>query len=74
MTTDHVTNAVEIDIHKLPYMEDLYKQVIHEVDNLQCLSQQLINHIEALKYKLSILDKTALSAEQERKRIEQQLQ
>ncbi len=74
MTTDHVTNAVEIDIHKLPYMEDLYKQVIHEVDNLQCLSQELINHIEALKYKLSILDKTALSAEQERKRIEQQLQ
>ena len=74
MTTDHVTNAVEIDIHKLPYMEDLYKQVIHEVDNLQCLSQELINHIEALKYKLSILDKTALSVEQERKRIEQQLQ
>ena len=74
MTTDHVTNAVEIDIHKLPYMEDLYKQVIHGVDNLQCLSQELINHIEALKYKLSILDKTALSAEQERKRIEQQLQ
>ena len=31
MTTDHVTNAVEIDIHKLPYMEDLYKQVIHGV-------------------------------------------
>ena len=34
----------------------------------------MINHIEALKYKLSILDKTALSSEHECKKIEQQLQ
>ena len=74
MSIEQVVAAVCSAIHKLPYMEDLYKQVIHEVDNLQCLSQELRNHIEALKYKLSILDKTALSAEQERKRIEQQLQ
>ena len=39
MTIDQVTNAVEIAIHKLPYMEDLYKQVTHEVDNFQRIRQ-----------------------------------
>ena len=39
MTIDQVTNAVEIAIHKLPYMEDLYKQVTHKVDNLQRIRQ-----------------------------------
>src|SRR5919112_2405163 len=39
MTIDQVTNAVDIDIHKLPYMEDLYKQVTHEVDNFQRIRQ-----------------------------------
>ena len=39
MTIDKVTNAVDIAIHKLPYMEDLYKQVTHEVDNFQRIRQ-----------------------------------
>ena len=39
MTIDHVVNVVEIAIHKLPYMEDLYKQVTHEVDNFQRIRQ-----------------------------------
>jgi len=34
----------------------------------------LSNDIEALKYKISPLDKTAFSSEQDCKRIEQQLQ
>jgi hypothetical protein len=34
----------------------------------------LSNDIEALKYKISLLDKTAFSSEQECKRTEQQLQ
>ena len=39
MTIENVVNAVEIAIHKLPYMEDLYKQVTHEVDNFQRIRQ-----------------------------------
>jgi predicted transcriptional regulator len=39
MSIEQVTNVVEIDIHKLPYMEDLYKQVTHEVDNFQRIRQ-----------------------------------
>src|SRR5215208_71944 len=55
-------------------MESLYEQVRHEVDNLQHIRHDFINHIEALKYKLSILDKTAFSCEQDYKRKELQLQ
>ena len=39
MSIEQVTNVVEIAIHKLPYMEDLYKQVTHEVDNFQRIRQ-----------------------------------
>jgi hypothetical protein len=74
MTIENVVNAVEIAIHKLPYMEGLYKQVKHEVEKLQHIRQLLVNDIEELKYKLSILDKTAFSSEQEYRRIRQQLQ
>jgi hypothetical protein len=34
MSIAQVVNAVEITIHKLPYMESLYKQVKDEVDKL----------------------------------------
>ena len=74
MTIENVVNAVEIAIHKLPYMEGLYKQVKDEVEKLQHIRQLLVNDIEELKYKLSILDKTAFSSEQEYRRIRQQLQ
>ncbi len=74
MTIDQVTNAVDIAIHKLPHMESLYKQVKDEVEKLQHIKQGLLNDIDALKYKLSILDKTAFSCEQECKRTEQHLQ
>jgi hypothetical protein len=39
MSIEQVTNVLEIAIHKLPYMEDLYKQVTHEVDNFQRIRQ-----------------------------------
>jgi DNA repair exonuclease SbcCD ATPase subunit len=74
MSIDQVANAVEIAIHKLPYMESLYEQVKEQVDKLQYTIQRLSNDIEALKYKISILDKTAFSIEQECRRKEQQLQ
>ena len=74
MTIENVVNAVEIAIHKLPYMDGLYKQVKDEVEKLQHIRQLLVNDIEELKYKLSILDKTAFSSEQEYRRIRQQLQ
>jgi hypothetical protein len=74
MTIEQVVNVVNTAVNRLPYIESLYKQVTHEVDKLQSTREGLINHIEALKYKLSILDKAALSSEEERKKIEQQLQ
>jgi hypothetical protein len=48
-------------------MENLYKLVKHEVDNFQRIRQGLINDIDALKYKISILDKTAFACEQDAK-------
>jgi hypothetical protein len=71
MSIAQVVNIVEIAIHKLPHMETLYKQLKDEVDKLQYIRQGLLNDIAALKYKISILDKTAFSIEQDYKRKEQ---
>jgi site-specific recombinase XerD len=49
-------------------------QVKDQTDRIQYTRQRLSNDIHALEYKLSILDKTAFSSEQECKKIEQQLQ
>ena len=68
MSIEQVANAVETDINKLPYMETLYKQLKDEVDKLQYIRQGLLNDIEALKYKISILDATAFSCEQDCRR------
>ena len=48
----------------------LYKQLKDEVDKLQYIRQGLLNDIAALKYKISILDKTPFSIEQDYKRKE----
>jgi DNA-binding CsgD family transcriptional regulator len=61
MNIDQVVNAVEIAIHKLPYMESLYRQIKEEVNKLQYTRQSLINDIEDRKYKISILDNIAFS-------------
>jgi hypothetical protein len=74
MSIEQVAKAVDIAIHKLPYMESLYKQVKDEVNKLQCIRHYLSNDIKPLEHKISILDKIAFSSEQECKRTEQQLQ
>jgi hypothetical protein len=58
-----VVNAVEIAIHKLPYMESLYKQVKDGVDKLQYTRQHLMDDIEARKNTISILDATTFISE-----------
>ena len=74
MNIEQVVNAVDVAIHKLPYMENLYKQVKDEVNKLQYARQSLVNDIRALEHKISILDKTAFSCEQDCKRTEQKVQ
>jgi hypothetical protein len=63
MSIAQVVNAVEITIHKLPYMESLYKQVKDEVDKLQYTRQHLMDDIEARKNTISILDATTFISE-----------
>jgi hypothetical protein len=46
-----VINAVDIAANKLPYMENIYRQLKDEVDNLQRIRQYLSNDIQALKNK-----------------------
>ena len=70
MSIDQVANAVDTDINRLPHMESLYRQIKDEVDKLQYIRQGLLNDIAALRYKISILDKTAFSIEQDYKRKE----
>jgi uncharacterized protein (DUF3084 family) len=69
-----VVKAVEIAIHKLPHMESLYKQAKDQAENMQRTIQRLANDISAREYKISILDATAFSSEQECRRKEQQIQ
>ena len=74
MSIEKVANVVEIAIDKLPYMESLYEQVKDQVEKMQRTRQRLVNDIQTLKYKISILDKTAFSIEQDYKRTKQQVQ
>jgi DNA-binding CsgD family transcriptional regulator len=74
MSIAQVVNVVDIAINKLPHMESLYKQLKDEVDKLLYTRQGLLNDIAALKYKISLLDRTVFSLEQDFKRKEQQLQ
>jgi predicted nucleic acid-binding Zn-ribbon protein len=74
MSIEQVVNVVEIAIHKLRYMETLYRQIKDEVNKLQYTRQSLVNDIEARKHKISLLDKTAFSIELDCKRKEQQVQ
>jgi hypothetical protein len=74
MNIAQVVNAVEIAIHKLPHMESLYKQLKDEVDKLQYIRQRLVNDIRALERKISLLDQTAFSIEQDCRRKHQEIQ
>jgi DNA-binding CsgD family transcriptional regulator len=74
MSIEQVVNAVEIAVHKLPYMESLYEQTKDQAEKMQRTIQRLANDIRALEYKISILDKIAFSSEQECRRTQQQVQ
>jgi hypothetical protein len=74
MSIEQVVNAVEIAIHKLPYMESLYKQAKDQAEKMQRTIELLVNDIRALEHKISILDALALSSEQECKRTENRVQ
>ena len=74
MGIKQVINVVDIAIHKLPYMESLYEQVKDQVDKMQRTRQGLVNDTRALELKISILDNTAFSSEQECKRTQQRVQ
>jgi transposase len=74
LSIEQVVTAVDIAIHKLPFMDSLYRQAKDEVDKLQYTIQRLVNDIQVREYKISILDKTAFSIEQDCRRKEQQLQ
>jgi hypothetical protein len=51
MNIEQVVNAVDTAIHKLPYMESLYRQIKDEVNKLQYTRQSLVNDIEAKNIK-----------------------
>ncbi len=61
MSIEQIVNAVEIDIHRLPYMGSLYKQIKEEVDNMQLIRQRLTREIETLKNQISIIEKTLMN-------------
>ncbi|HKG42385.1 MAG TPA: hypothetical protein VKA98_09630 [Nitrososphaeraceae archaeon] len=71
MSIEQIVNAVEIAIHKLPHIENLYEQVTDQIDKMQRTRQELVNDISGLERKLSVLDKTAFSIEQDYNRKEQ---
>ena len=74
MSIEQVANIVEIAIHKLPYMESLYRQAKDQAEKMQCTIQRLANDIRALEHKISILDATVFSSEQECRRKYQEIQ
>ena len=74
MSIEQVVNVVDIAIHKLPYIENLYGQAKDQAEKMQRTIQRLSNDIEARKYKISALDKTAFSCEQECRKTGQRLQ
>jgi DNA-binding CsgD family transcriptional regulator len=74
MSIEQVVNVVDIAIHKLPHMENLYQQAKDQAEKMQRTIQRLANDIRALELEISILDKTAFSCEQECKRTEQRVQ
>jgi hypothetical protein len=74
MSIEQVANIVDIAIHKLPHMENLYRQAKDQAEKMQRTIQRLANDIAAKEYKISILDRIAFSSEQDCKRKEQEIQ
>jgi uncharacterized lipoprotein YehR (DUF1307 family) len=74
MSIERVANIVDIAGNRLPYMESIYKQAKEEAEKMQGTIQRLANDIAGLEHKISILDKIALSSEQECRRKHQEIQ
>ncbi|HET6799191.1 MAG TPA: hypothetical protein VFH25_01395 [Nitrososphaeraceae archaeon] len=74
MSIEQVVNAVDAAIHKLAHIENLYRQAKDQTEKMQHTLQRLAKDIRALDYKISILDKSAFSCEQDCKRTEQRVQ
>ena len=74
MSIEQIVNALDIAIHKLPYMENLYQQAKDQAEKMQRTIQQLANDVAALERKLLLLDKIVFSSEQDCKRTKQQVQ
>jgi DNA-binding CsgD family transcriptional regulator len=53
MSIEQVVNVVEIAIHKLPYMESLYRQAKDQAEKMQLTIQRLTNDIAGLELKIS---------------------
>jgi len=74
MSIQQVANAVDIAIHKLPYMEGLYKQLKDEVDKMQRTRQQLENYLHKLKEEIasakSLLNSYHTLCERKRQELE----
>jgi hypothetical protein len=73
ISIEKVAYAVDTDINKLPHMETLYRQAKDQAEKMQRTIQRLANHIAGLERKISILDKTAFSCEQECRRKHQEI-
>jgi hypothetical protein len=70
MGIDQVVNAVDTSANKLPYMEDLHRQIKEEVNKLRGEKLYLLNEVDFLTAKISNLQQTVCSLEQNCKRIE----
>ena len=74
MSIEQLANAVEIAVNRLPHMESLYIQAKDQAEKMQRTRQRLANDISTSEHKISILDMTAFSSEQDCKRTEQRVQ
>ncbi len=43
MNIEQVVNAVDTAIHKLPYMENLYREAKDQAEKMQRITQGLVN-------------------------------
>ena len=74
MSIENVVNAVDIDIHKLPYMESLYRQAKDEVDKMQRTRQETENYLHTLNDEITsskeLLQSYHISCQRKRQEVE----
>jgi hypothetical protein len=74
MSIENGVNTIDIDIHKLPYMESLYKQAKDEVDKMQRTRQETENYLHNLNDEIAsakaLLNYYHISCERKRQESE----